>query len=121
MNPISKIAIALVAVALVIVLGLIAATAFIKPQEETMQPTPEPTAQATIEPTAEPTDAPEEEALEDDAQAEGEMYEGALAGLSEEEIGKLALAEEQGHSEETGEESADEQGEENEAVAGVAD
>ena len=33
--------------------------------------------------------------IEDDAQ-EIEMYEGALAGLSEEEIAKMAMAEEQG-------------------------
>ena len=45
--------------------------------------------------------------IEDDAQAE-EMYEGALAGLSEEEIAKMALAEEQGaaRTEEDGTEGA---------------
>ena len=30
-------------------------------------------------------------------EAQGTMYEGALAGLSEEEIAKMALAEEQSH------------------------
>ena len=45
--------------------------------------------------------------IEEDAQ-EIEMYEGALAGLSEEEIAKMALAEEQGaaRTETTGTETA---------------
>ena len=95
MNHISKIAIAVVAIALVIVIGLIVLNASENKQD--IQPTPEPTTQATAEPTqeptAEPTEAPEETA-QDEAQENGEMYEGALAGLTEEEIGKLAMAEE---------------------------
>ena len=122
MNHISKIAIAVVAVALVIVIGLIVLNASENKQD--IQPTPEPTTQATAEPTqeptAEPTEAPEETA-QDEAQVNGEMYEGALAGLTEEEIGKLAMAEEQHHSGETGEETAEEDGTMDESVAGVAD
>ena len=109
MNHISKIAIVLVAVALVIVIGLIVLNASAKQQN--IQPTPEPTVQATAEPTqeptAEPTNAPEETA-QDEAQENGEMYEGALAGLTEEEIGRLAMAEEQHGSGETDEETAEE-------------
>lgn len=119
MNHISKIAIAIVAVALVIVIGLIVLSANTDKTQETAAAV-QSTAQPTQEPTAEPTQAPEEEA-QDEAQAEGEMYEGALAGLTEEEIGKLAMAEEQHESDVTGEENAEEEGETDEAVAGVAD
>ncbi len=122
MNHISRIAIALVAVALVIVIGLIVLNA--SGNSQNIQPTPESTAQATAQPTqestAEPTEAPEEEAQEN-AQENGEMYEGALAGLTEEEIGRLAMAEEQHGSGETGEETAEEDGTTEESVAGVAD
>lgn len=122
MNHISKIAIAVVAIALVIVIGLIVLNA--SENKQNIQPTPEPTVEATVEPTqeptAEPTTAPEETA-QDEAQVSGEMYEGALAGLTEEEIGKLAMAEEQHNSGETGEENAEEDGTMDESVAGVAD
>ena len=122
MNHISKIAIAIIAVALVVVIGLIILNASSRTQD--IQPTPEPTVQATAEPTqeptAQPTKAPEEEA-QDEAQTNGEMYEGALAGLTEEEIGKLAMAEEHSSSGETGEENAEEEGTMDESVDGVAD
>ena len=121
MNQISKLAIAIVAVALAIVIGLIVLTADKKNADVVTETTTvQPTQQPTQEPTAEPTQAPEEEAQEE-AQEIGEMYEGALAGLTQEEIGRLAMAEEQQHSGETGEETADEEGTSVEAVAGVAD
>lgn len=53
----------------------------------------EPSAQTTEVPTASPEADPasaQEESAQDDT-----LYEGALAGLSEEEIAKLALAEEE--------------------------
>ena len=119
MNHISKIAIAIVAVALVIVIGLIVLSANTK-KTETLEATAQQIAQATEIPAAEPTKAPEEEA-QDEAQVNGEMYEGALAGLTEEEIGRLAMAEEQNGSEAAGEETAEGEGTNNEIVAGVAD
>ena len=118
MNSISKIAIAVVAVALVIVIGLIVLSANTEKTEGNT--TVQTVAAATEAPTAEPTKAPEEEA-QDEAQGEGEMYEGALAGLTEEEIGKLAMAEEQSASGESGEQTAEEDGTMDESVAGVAD
>lgn len=125
MNHISKVAIAIVAVALLIVIGMIALNYAGKDAAVDAQNTPEPmvqaenTAEPTTQPIEEPTTAPDEQA-QDDAQAEADMYEGALAGLTEEEIGKLAMQEEQ-HSGETDEETADEDGMTNETVAGVAD
>ena len=119
MNSASKIAIAVVAIALVIVIGLIVLNANNDKTVKT-EATPAPTVQATEQPTAEPTKAPEEEA-QDEAQSNGEMYEGALAGLTEEEIGKLAMAEEQSASGESGEQTAEEDGTMDESVAGVAD
>lgn len=119
MNSISKIAIAVVAVALVIVIGLIVLSANTKKTEE-VDATVQAVVQVTEEATAEPTKAPEEEA-QNEAQSNGEMYEGALAGLTEEEIGRLAMAEEQHRSDETGEEIAEEDGTMEESVAGVAD
>jgi len=120
MNAISKAAIAIVAIALVIVIGLIVLSAD-KDTTAKIEATPEPTAQAAEVPTAEPAAAPGEEAQTDEAQSNDDMYEGALAGLTEEEIGMLAMAEEQNVSDETGEKTADEEGESADAVAGVAD
>lgn len=119
MNHISKIAIAVVAVALVIVIGLIVLSANTEKTEE-IHAAAQPVVEATETPAAEPGKAPEEEA-QDEAQANGVMYEGALAGLTEDEVGKLAMAEEQNNSDATGEETAEEEGAGEEAVAGVAD
>ena len=119
MNPISKPAIAIVAVALVIVIGMIVLSANTKKTEE-MNATAQPVAQATETPDAQPISVPEEEAR-NEAQTNGEMYEGALAGLTEEEIGQLAMAEEQHGSDETGDQTADEDGTGDESVAGIAD
>ena len=119
MNSISKLAIAVVAIALAIIIGLIVLSANTKKTEE-ISATAQPVAEATTPTAAEPTKAPEEEA-QDEAQSNGEMYEGALAGLTEEEIGRLAMAEEQHDSDGTGEEIAEEDGTMDESVAGVAD
>ena len=108
MDPaIKKVAI-LLAAALIVVIGLIAivhstqakkveaateenSAQVIAKTEETQAPTahePEEEAKASQEDVT-------QEALKQEAAQENEMYEGALAGLSEEEIAKLAMAEEQ--------------------------
>ena len=98
MQPIMKVAAVVIAVALIAVVGLI----YLSGQKE--EPMPQATA-AVATPVPEATEAPENlpsEATDDadnEAQAENEaaqdtMYEGALAGLTEEEIAKQALAEE---------------------------
>ena len=116
MDPaIKKVAI-LLAAALIVVIGLIAIThstqakkaevATVKNEaqviaktEETKAPTahePEEEAKASQEDVTQEAHNQEssQESDQEDAQ-EIEMYEGALAGLSEEEIAKLAMAEEQ--------------------------
>ena len=98
MQPIMKVAAVVIAVALIAVVGLI----YLLGQKG--EPMPQATA-AVATPVPEATEAPENlpsEATDDadnEAQAEKEaaqdtMYEGALAGLTEEEIAKQALAEE---------------------------
>ncbi|MBQ7888079.1 MAG: hypothetical protein IJ313_14525 [Clostridia bacterium] len=111
MDPaIKKVAI-VIALALIVVLGLIFVTQGADSKEaqvatQNIQQTVEATqtqepqeADAQSKP-ADEADASEvsktnEALIEDDAQEEV-MYEGALAGLSEEEIAKMALAEEEG-------------------------
>ena len=121
MDPaIKKVAIVLAA-ALIVVIGLI----FVvndSDKEEAAIATEQKTEVKTQNPDSQKANADEEPAeevnasdvsktnealIDDDAQDEV-MYEGALAGLSEEEIAKMALAEEQGtaRTEETGIESA---------------
>lgn len=101
-----KIAIVLVAVALIAVIGLILLS------HEAAEPAPAATSAPTAEPTAEPVNEPDntqaqadsqtaDDAAQQQAQDEAQndtLYEGALAGLSEEEIAALAMAEE-GHGE----------------------
>ncbi len=108
MDPaIKKVAI-LLAAALIVVIGLIAivhstqenkveaategnSAQVIAEKEETQAPTahePEDEAKASQEDVT-------QEAQKQEAAQENEMYEGALAGLSEEEIAKMAMAEEQ--------------------------
>ena len=94
MQKVTKIAIAVVVVALIAVIGLIVISGRSGEEpvaaEATAQPTPE-NGQAN---EAEPEDADQAgEEAQDEAQ--GTMYEGALAGLTEEEIAALALAEEE--------------------------
>lgn len=123
MDPaIKKVAI-VIALALIVVLGLIFVTqgADGKEAQVATQSSEQVVSKQTEEPTqeADAQQMPADEAMasevsktneaqiEDDAQ-EIEMYEGALAGLSEEEIAKMALAEEEGaaRSETTGIETA---------------
>ena len=110
MDPaIKKVALVLAA-ALIVVLGLIVITegagskeaqvatnnTSVKENAQT-QETKEANAQELPAEVADASDVSKtnEALIEDDAQ-EIEMYEGALAGLSEEEIAKMALAEEEG-------------------------
>ena len=116
MDPAIKKVAAVLALALIVVLGLIAMTtgaggkdaavATEKNETQAVQAVSEDT-QTIQTAAANADDMPTDEAktgevsktneaqIEGDAQ-EIEMYEGALAGLSEEEIAKMALAEEEG-------------------------
>lgn len=109
MNSAIKVVVALLVVALIAVIGMIMLTnqqaSEPKADAATTQATtvpqvtaePEVKAEESTEPqkTAEQSEAGTDEQAQDEAQAD--MYEGALAGLSEEEIAKMALAEEQSH------------------------
>lgn len=104
-NPAIKWAAVIVAIALIIVIGLIVMTG---DKDEAQSSAGEPAAAAaTAEPEA--TAAPQEPAVPEatqQPQSEGQqahsdedaqgttLYEGALAGLTEEEIGKMAMEEE---------------------------
>ena len=91
-----RIAAVVVAAALVVVIGWIMMT-----NGSRQAPAAEPTAAAQISESSEPeqTGEPVNEAQDD---AQGTMYEGALAGLTEEEIAALAIAEENGTAHEEG-------------------
>lgn len=109
MQKMTKIAIAVVAVVLIVLVGWMIMTK--KQADPSAQVTPEPTAAAQDSPapapsaaleepeaTAEPEAAAEPEATAEPEAADGapdEMYEGALAGLTQEEIAAMALAEEE--------------------------
>lgn len=113
MDPAIKKVVAVLAAALIVVIGVIlvinfagkdaAVTTGSKTQEnQNIEETKQ--ADADAEPNAEekPTDEAKageagvtQEAQSKDAAQENEMYEGALAGLSEDEIAKMALAEEE--------------------------
>lgn len=109
MNPAIKVVVALLVAALIAVIGMIMLTN----QQASEQKAEAATTQATTVPqvTAEPQVKAEESTEPQEAAEQGEtgvseqaqdeaqedMYEGALAGLSEEEIAKMALAEEQSH------------------------
>jgi len=110
MNPIVKIVVAVLVAALIVVIGLIVisnnAGNDIPKNEATAAPAIEATAnpEATQQPeeattTEEPVQAAEE-AQSEEAQVE-DVYEGALAGMTDEEIAMQALAEEQSHGTET--------------------
>ena len=91
MQPRMKVAAVLIAVALIAVVGLIYITG-----QNKAEPQPQATVAATTatpDPTDEPDDA-DKEAQAQDAAAQDTMYEGALAGLTDEEIEQQALAEE---------------------------
>lgn len=106
MQPIVKIVVAVLVVALIAVIGLIV---FNNPGKDNGTGAGEPAAVATTTPegTAENTQEPgvpaqddaaaagADEALSDEGEAQGTMYEGALAGLTEEEIAAMAISEEE--------------------------
>jgi hypothetical protein len=110
MNPIVKIAVAVLVAALIVVIGLIVISNNAGNEIPKAEATAVPAIQATATPEA--TQQPEEvktteepvqaadQAQNEEAQVE-EMYEGALAGMTEEEIARQALAEEQSHGTET--------------------
>ena len=115
MNPAIKIVVALLVAALIAVVGLIVITNNSETAQKALEVTTVPAAteqpkaavsEATEVPaaTSEPADTEEAEMsandeapAETETEAQGTMYEGALAGLTEEEIAALAMAEE--HSE----------------------
>ncbi len=90
-NPAIKWVAVIAAAALVIVLAVI----FIVNDADKQDSAGEPAAAATEAPTqitAQPRSDSNEAQSDEDAQED--LYEGALAGLTEEEMGKLAMAEE---------------------------
>jgi len=110
MNSSIKIVVALIVVALIAVIGMImianqnasepaatAATTIQTTAAPEVKTEPEVKPEESKEPdmTAQNSEASESNEAQDEAQ--GTMYEGALAGLSEEEIAAMALAEEQSH------------------------
>lgn len=106
MQPGIKIVVAILVAALIAVVGLIVMT------KGTEDGAGEPAAAATMPPAVEPAETsqveeqkatdnpevvPEEDANKaqaDSEQAQDPMYEGALAGMTEEEIAEMAIAEE---------------------------
>lgn len=104
----TKIAAVILVIALLVVIGLIVMTK----DKGTAQP--EATATPEAEQTIQPEDTPQ---LEESAQPAEDaevipqetMYEGALAGLTEEEIGRMAIAEEES-SERLSDEGAEDSG-----------
>ena len=112
MQPILKIVVAILVAALIAVIGLIVISNNAGDKTPGTEATAAPTAEAAATPEA--TQKPEEantesenssvsdEAQEDqNDQAQDTMYEGALAGMTEEEIAKQAMAEEESHGTET--------------------
>ena len=115
MDPAIKKVVAVLAAALIVVIGVIlvinianmdaaVTTGNESKTQENQHIEDKMQADADAEPNAEekPTDEAQageagvtQEAQSKDAAQENEMYEGALAGLSEEEIAKMALAEEE--------------------------
>ena len=117
MQSITKIILAVAVVALAVVIALIVLVnrdAQTIP-DETKEPAQavETAAPAQIEQTQAPEEIADDAPVAPDAAPSGEnadsdeLYEGALAGLSEEEIGALALAEEGASVESAGEEGVD--------------
>ena len=92
MQPKMKIVVAVLVAALLAVIGLIVVTHKNSAQE------PAPAATATPEITETPDTEPEataEPAQGEEDAAQDTMYEGALAGLTEEEIAQMAISEEE--------------------------
>lgn len=113
MNSAIKWVVALLVVALIVVIGLIFITTDSVNTKQTAPAAPVTTnteapkqTEATAEPAAQQADVPQEDKEESQTgademahseqqeDAQGTMYEGALAGLTEEEIAAMAMAEE---------------------------
>lgn len=94
MQKVTKIAIAVVVVALIAVIGLIVVNSRLDRQTPAAEATAQPTDENGQANGTEPEDA-DQAGKEAQDEAQGTMYEGALAGLTEEEIAALALAEEE--------------------------
>ena len=117
MNPAIKVVVALLVAALIAVIGMIMLTnqqaSEQKAEAATTQATTVPQVTAEPQVKAEESTEPQETAEQGETgvseqaqdEAQEDMYEGALAGLSEEEIAKMALAEEQSHG--TGEDESE--------------
>lgn len=112
MHKKAEIAIAILAVALALVIGLLIITGNTSEDESaaaapTAQPI-QPEETAEVQP-AQDADAAAETAdsMADTDEAQDDMYEGAIAGLTEEEIAALALAEENVHAGEDAEDAED--------------
>ena len=101
-----KTIIAIVLVALIVVIGLIALTNTRSQAPETPVATEAPASTEAPEETEAPQ-LPEDGTPEDANASSGDLYEGALAGLTEEEIGELAMAEEGVQVEGAGEDGVD--------------
>lgn len=106
MQPAKKLIVAIVVVVLIAVIGLVYANG--NKEKASPEPTAAPVAAVTQEPTTAPVNTQEPEETEDpsttqndadkeaqDESAQEKMYEGALAGMTQEEIAKQALAEEE--------------------------
>ena len=110
MQPIVKIVVAILVVALLAVIGLIAISNNAGDKTPEITATAAPAVEATAMPEAtqqsgenedsEATAQAANQAQSEEAQDEV-VYEGALAGMTEEEIAQQALAEEQNHGTET--------------------
>ena len=101
-----KTVIVVVLAALIVVIGLIVLTNTRGqvPEAPTATEAPEAT---TVPESTEAPQAPEGETPQGSAASSDDLYEGALAGLTEEEIGALAMAEEGVQVEGAGEDGVD--------------
>ena len=108
-----KTVIAVVLAALIVVIGLIVLTNTRGQAPEAPVATEAPAATQAPEATEAPQDSeeapatPEDESPEEADASTEDLYEGALAGLTEEEIGELAMAEEGAQVEGAGEDGVD--------------
>lgn len=108
-NPIGKIVVAILIAALIVVIGLIVISNNAGDKAPEIEATAAPAIEATATPEATQQSADADESQETDEAAkqaqndiaQDDVYEGALAGMTEEEIAMQALAEEEHHGTET--------------------
>ena len=104
----TKIFLAVAIAALIVVVGLIAVSSFRPASPAAPEATSAPEATPAPEATQEPAqDEDAEAAAPEEDIPEEQLYEGALAGLSEEEIGRMAMAEENVSIDDLGEDGVD--------------